>query len=248
MRFQRTATTLLMVTSLTIATIGHAGAAPAATGVTTAEVSSALENTNGPVARAGKSDRVKVEVPATGNAPVSLKGATGTALAISLPNGGGSAKRAAKGATAYVGNADSANAVIPTDQGVQMLTVVKSRKAATAYTYGMNGNRVTLTPEGGAVITNTGGQVIASIPPAWAKDANGKSVPTRFVTDGKSITQQVDHRTPGVAYPVVADPIVIWLMGLTVYCFIAGTYEARNLRGQPWYMWVWGLFLACAPG
>lgn len=40
----------------------------------------------------------------------------------------------------------------------------------------------------------------------WATDANGNDVATHYeVVDG-SLVQVVDHRSSGVAYPVVADP------------------------------------------
>lgn len=40
----------------------------------------------------------------------------------------------------------------------------------------------------------------------WAKDANSKAIPTRYVIDGTKLTQIIDHRADGIAYPVVADP------------------------------------------
>ena len=48
--------------------------------------------------------------------------------------------------------------------------------------------------------------VVGFVQPAWAIDADGKSLPTRYtVVDGR-LSQQVDHR--GAAYPVVADPTI----------------------------------------
>lgn len=42
------------------------------------------------------------------------------------------------------------------------------------------------------------------IKPAWAKDAAGKPVSTRYAVSGNVITQTVDHY--GARYPVIADP------------------------------------------
>lgn len=189
-----------------------------------------------------------VDIPADATKGVKLIGGSQT-ITIGLPNAkqGGKGFKNGKGVVVYSGRDGSANAAIPADGGVQLLTTIESKKAPTSYAYTMTGN-VTLTPEGAALLTNNKGEIVAAVPPAWAKDANGKSVATRFVTDGKSLTQVVDHRVRGVAYPVVADPIVIWLFGLTVYCFIAGSWEARNMaRNSPWYVWVWGMFVACLP-
>jgi hypothetical protein len=40
----------------------------------------------------------------------------------------------------------------------------------------------------------------------WARDANGRAIPTRYEIQGTTLVQVVDHRRPGVVYPVVADP------------------------------------------
>lgn len=46
------------------------------------------------------------------------------------------------------------------------------------------------------------------VAPPWAKDANGRSVPTHFEANGSTLVQVVDHRNRGFQYPIVADP---WL-------------------------------------
>jgi hypothetical protein len=50
--------------------------------------------------------------------------------------------------------------------------------------------------------------LIAVVSAPEAKDADGKSVPSRLTVDGDVITLHVAHRDAGVAYPVVADPYV----------------------------------------
>ncbi|WP_146007718.1 hypothetical protein [Brachybacterium sp. UMB0905] len=49
------------------------------------------------------------------------------------------------------------------------------------------------------------GNVIAGIAPAWARDANGKPVPTHFEIHGKTVVQVIDYSNTS-SFPVVADP------------------------------------------
>ena len=50
-------------------------------------------------------------------------------------------------------------------------------------------------------------ETIFYIEPAWAKDAEGKSVPTHYEINGNTITQVVEF-DENTAFPVVADPAV----------------------------------------
>lgn len=47
--------------------------------------------------------------------------------------------------------------------------------------------------------------IIGSIAPAWAKDANGIDVETRYSLNGNTITQVVEFDEHS-AFPIVADP------------------------------------------
>lgn len=65
-------------------------------------------------------------------------------------------------------------------------------------------------------------RVTSAFDAAWAKDANGRPVPTRYRIEGSTLVQVVDF-TPGTAFPVVADPgwwkvvgcaaAITWLIG-----------------------------------
>lgn len=48
--------------------------------------------------------------------------------------------------------------------------------------------------------------MIARIAPPWAKDANGKALPTKYRIERNTLTQTVD--TAGATFPIVADPRV----------------------------------------
>ncbi len=191
-----------------------------------------------------------VDVPTNPSKGVTLQSPS-LALTISLPNttSSGYSKKTSDGMVVYSDQNGSANTVIPTDAGVQFLTTIKNKKAPTEYAYSFSlamGSKIEVSPDGGsAAVINADGDLVAFVPSLYAKDANGNDISTRFTTDGETLTQVVKHRSNGVAYPVVADPIVIWLMGVTAYRVIAGSYEAKNLVGQPWWVWVWGLALAC---
>ena len=70
---------------------------------------------------------------------------------------------------------------------------------------------------GGVVALDGSGQVVAAVDAPWARDANGTEVPTRFVVEGTTLTQVVDHTTATFAYPITADPAVWSWWGVTYY-------------------------------
>ena len=60
------------------------------------------------------------------------------------------------------------------------------------------------------VVVDKNNMLIAGFGEAWAKDANGKDMPTNYEIKDGSLIQKVDHNQPGVQYPVVADPY-LWI-------------------------------------
>jgi hypothetical protein len=151
-----------------------------------------------------------VDVSKDPSAGVDLGAPDAPAVNVGLPNGAddSSGKRASDGAVVYTSNDGTANAVIPTNNGVQMLTVIGDSNAPTSYTYPVDipsGGSVQLF-NGGAVVEDAAGNDLFVIPAPWARDANGVNVPTHFETDGTSLTQVVDHSSGGYEYPIVADP------------------------------------------
>lgn len=257
MRVMRTLA-VIVTTSVTTATLAVAvpGTAFANDGTTTAnEVVAALDNVDtrtNLVQDASPSSAVTISNDPKQGVQVTLP--DGQKMSVGLPNAkhGGRGTKTRKGVVAYSGRDGSANAAIPTADGVQLLTTIESRKAPTRYDYPVTlpqGGEIEVAQQngGGAVVYDAEGKLTAVIPAPWAKDANGKDVRTHFTTDGKTLTQHVAHKAKGVQYPVVADPVVVWLPLVIGWCAIAGSYEARNLRGQPWYIWLWGLTLACVP-
>ena len=94
------------------------------------------------------------------------------------------------------------------DGGFQVAAVI-SDASETVQRYRFRGSHLELT-DAGYVIVRDGGptaEPVAIIDPAWARDANGAKVPTRFEVNGDTLTQ-VSDVTANTALPVVADPRV----------------------------------------
>lgn len=58
------------------------------------------------------------------------------------------------------------------------------------------------------VSPNGGAYSVGVFEAPWAKDANGKNLPTTYTLSGNTITQHID--ASGAAYPVTADPHYTW--------------------------------------
>lgn len=194
----------------TILTVSGSAASADVTQTTAGEVADALSKTQG-VAPTGHHRDLIVSVPSDLKHGVAVKSKKdGRELRVT-PTNTANAKRGTttKRGMAYPSKDYSANAVIPTSDGVQFITVIDGQKAPTSYSYKINGG-VQLRGDGGAIITDAKGLPTSVVAPAWAKDAKGKPVKTHYKTDGKTLTQVVDHRAKGISYPVVADPHVRW--------------------------------------
>jgi hypothetical protein len=91
---------------------------------------------------------------------------------------------------------------------VRMLTVLADADAPTRYDYSFAGHELRELGDGyiGVFDAETG-EPVAVIEPAWAKDAHGRAVETRYEIDGSTLTQVVDV-DESTAFPVVADPSV----------------------------------------
>jgi hypothetical protein len=98
--------------------------------------------------------------------------------------------------------------IVLEDGSVQVNTVIEDASAPTRFAYELGvpqGGSVTL-EEGMVLVRDAEGAFVAIAAPAWAKDAGGADVPTRYELSGSTLTQVVDHAEGTTAYPVVADP------------------------------------------
>lgn len=79
------------------------------------------------------------------------------------------------------------------------------------FDYGLSldpGSTLVIDADGVVEVLDASGAMTAGVAPAWAKDASGADVPTHYEVSGSTLTQVVDHSSPGIAYPVVADPFL----------------------------------------
>lgn len=129
------------------------------------------------------------------------------------------------------------------DGSMQINTVIESPSAPTAYPYTFSvPGTAEVREEGGTVLfLDQDGKMLGGLAPAWAKDANGNSVPTHYEVSGTAVTQVVEHGE-GSAYPIVADP---WLGDMLFMGFTDSRKPYYN--GQPVYSamltpWGWRVY------
>lgn len=164
-------------------------------------------------------------------------------LGISLPNAATSAPASTleNGAVAFASGGESSNAVVPTEGGVQLLSVIENKLASESYAYGLSipaGHRLVATDEGGAQIIDAQGVTKVVFEPAWARDANGEAVPTHYIVEGTTLTQIVKHQElSDVAYPVVADPLPLVVIVVTTIAMIV--VAAAVLGVATWIVVSW---------
>ena len=89
--------------------------------------------------------------------------------------------------------------------------------------------------DGSVTITDSEGDIVGSIAPPWAVDANADELATSFKVQGaNTLVQTVNHE--GASYPVLADPsitfgsnIYLWVRGYEIYWW--GSVSAAYLAG-----------------
>lgn len=95
------------------------------------------------------------------------------------------------------------------------LVVIDNHEAPTEYRFENavpDGHTAKAHPDGSVSFVDIDGNESGGIAAPWALDANGEEVPTRYILDGTTLIQIVDHE--GAAYPVVADPA--WVVAAVV--------------------------------
>ncbi|WP_347110157.1 DUF2599 domain-containing protein [Paenarthrobacter sp. S56] len=183
----------------------------AATNVLSDVASVATDDSGSNAIEATVSD-IRVVVPADPASPISLESSTGTSIKISLPFAGeaAGAKPVLNGVVAYDNdNGSTTVPVVKNDGSIQIMTVIKDSAAPTTYTYNIGlAPNSSLVPEsdGGVSVLGPDGSRIGAFAPAWAKDANGTDVKTRYEVAGTNLVQVVEHSAADTAYPITADP------------------------------------------
>ena len=189
-------------------------------------------------AHSDKSASYEADVPELSTSPVVVGGQSGS-LNVTIPvSGGPTAKDVDKTGLPVFDHRDGSRTVpiVKKDQSVQIVTILDQASAPETYTYDLSksGASAIEDVDGHLVLRNGNGEWMGGISPAWAKDAAGNEVPTRYIVDGLKLTQLVNHRSASTSYPVVADP---WL-GIDLFEYAGyGSYNGDlqvNLRKSAW--------------
>lgn len=175
-----------------------------------------------------RADKAKASIDAgtvtTSDSAVSLdvKG-TPAGLTIDLPVPADAELVVANDGTAvYASESPVDVAVQAHENGVRVQTVLDSKAAPErfAYTPGAN-DTIVQNPDGSVIIYSldpaTDAILVTEVAAAWAYDANGTPVPTRYELGRDGLVQVVEHKSGDFAYPIVADPTYItgtnWFFG-----------------------------------
>lgn len=97
------------------------------------------------------------------------------------------------------------------DGSLQVVTVIETPSAPRAYSVGIDlpaGTALSDAENGALLAIAPDGTMALGVAPAWAYDAAGVAVPTRYEVTGSVITQVVEHDSGEYQYPITADP---WL-------------------------------------
>lgn len=76
------------------------------------------------------------------------------------------------------------------------------------FRFGGAARKLELGGGGGITILDSRNRTLGVVAPAWARDATGREVPTKYEVNGLLVTQVVSHRNRALAYPITADPAV----------------------------------------
>ncbi|MFF9564884.1 hypothetical protein ACF1AJ_16175 [Leifsonia sp. NPDC014704] len=98
--------------------------------------------------------------------------------------------------------------LIKADGALQINTVIDNANAPRRYDYPIGvpqGATLTQDANGTVAVVAADGSPLRVFGEAWAKDANGSPVPTRYEVHGSTLTQVVEF-SEHTAFPVIADP------------------------------------------
>lgn len=163
---------------------------------------------------------LQVAISGRGDHAVTLTSDTVAPARITLPKVPGDAVGTPVDGKRVFQAADRTHSVVaePVTDGARGLAVINNTAAPSRYSFKFD------LPPGGSLVPLDDGSVavqvaadgaalqVGQIAPAWARDATGKRVPTRYEVSGSTLTQVVEHQ--GASYPVVADPKLTYGRGV----------------------------------
>ncbi|MDZ7577969.1 MAG: hypothetical protein U0904_07340 [Candidatus Nanopelagicales bacterium] len=167
------------------------------------------------VAEAGD---VTVSVPVNPDKAITLNPSsegksTALALKVNLPEevSAGPGRVATDGTVVYEATGDGADAAVQVlqDGSVRLQTITPAPGGPDEFTYTFGeGVSPVSTKDGGIELLQDTGEValtVGTVGQAWAVDANGTEVATKYKIEGDELIQTVTPG-PGAVYPIVADP------------------------------------------
>lgn len=98
----------------------------------------------------------------------------------------------------------------PDSGGIETFTLIRSADAPEEYSWTVSlpgDEKLRARTDGGAEVVDATGAVVMTVSPPWAKDSEGRSVPTTLAVAGDTVTMHVAHASGEFAYPIVADPL-----------------------------------------
>ncbi|MFF3917792.1 hypothetical protein ACFYZB_30690 [Streptomyces sp. NPDC001852] len=226
----RTAISAVLASSLTAALAVTSAPAFAAGGNTATQAAAVVQKVTGTQAIAAstttdaspaQATKAGVTVTAPGNASGQVAATAPGKGSLSLGLPGRSDVEGVKTGQGTVVYPDAAKAtdlaVQPsTDGGASTLITLKNAQAPTTQRFTLNLPVDTKAVEDGAggylllrALAGGAAQEVGRISAPWAKDANGKPVPTHYTLEGNQLIQTVETASD-TAFPVVADPHFTW--------------------------------------
>jgi len=150
---------------------------------------------------------VQITVPTDPSDPLTFESDDGD-IAIVLPASAeaSDAVAARDGVVVFDNNDGSTTTpIVREDATLQINTVIQSPEAPVAYSYQIDlPVGTTIERDGESLYFLNGDTLVGGLAPAWAQDADGQTVTTRYEVDGSTVTQIVEHDAT-FTYPVVAD-------------------------------------------
>ena len=176
---------------------------------------------------------VDLELPLDPAQPMQV-GDRGLAIEPVLAAGESSAQRFGEKDLLYPEVLEAADLLAtPISTGLELSALLRSQVSPEELRFALtlpSGAELRPDGEGGAQVLRDG-QVLASVRPPSALDAQGAEVPVSMDVQGTELALSIKHRTMDVAYPLLLDPIVDeWYGSLSWY---AG-YNLQGLSDGSW--------------
>lgn len=156
----------------------------------------------------GDAEPVDIDLPESGSQAAELTTDVG-ALTLDLPAFGSDLAPSNADTAVFDGDAPETTIEVQRSAGLRALIEIGSAAAPERFDFVVGGDVAVLRPrvDGGVDALDSAGEIIASAPAPWARDAVGNPVATHYETNGLVLTQVVEHQNDsGRSYPIVADP------------------------------------------